>query len=207
MFKKVAAGLVAGMAVMMMAGCGSDLSGTYVGEPKNEGDCYINYLEVHKGDKDGYNINYHSAGYTLKAVNGEGTKVYNPIFAVGPVPKPHYVRDVTATWYSEIANQLFTSAVKDNRMTFTDSKNGGFVTGTIVVDKDGNLIDEAGKFSDKPGRKFTKVKEIDWDKVKAELQENVKKYADANYNHTDVLMESVLGKLEFKDGTDKAAKK
>lgn len=207
MFKKVAAGLVAGFAVMTMAGCGSDLSGTYVGEPKEEGDCYVNYMEVHKGDKDGYSINYHSAGYTIDAVNGEGTKSYNPIFATGPVPKPHYVRDVTATWYSKISNQLFTSAVKDNRMTFKDSKSGGFEVGTIVVDKDGNLIDEAGKFSGKPGRKFTKVKEIDWNKVKEELQENVKTYADKKYNFTNVLMESVLGKLEFKDGNTDAAKK
>ena len=205
MMKKVAAGLVMGLAVVTMAGCGSDMSGTYVPEKMGDAAYTTQALEVHKGDKDGYTINVRRLGYMdVKHDYNPASVSYNRMWEAVK-EKDHILYDLTFTWEDEIYNQLFTTAVKDNRMTYKDSRNGGFVTGTIAVDKNGNLIDEAGRFSNKQGTKYVKVKELNIDELKKKFQENATRWAHetVEYNSHTMFSDSEVKDITFKDGKSK----
>lgn len=199
MMKKLVAGLMAGIATVVMAGCGSDLSGTYVGEPFSDTATITYVLEVKKGNKDGYNMNLKEASYEATAKLGEGSVYYNPLFnSTGKKNINNY--EITANFNYEIINQLFASAVdKNNTMTYRDSKNAGLLTGTIEVDKDGNLIDVSGAFSNMQGRRFVKVKELNMDELKKKLQESTTKFWHSHYDHSNTFSDSQVTKITFND--------
>lgn len=205
--------VVLGVAALALSGCGKDMTGTYIAD-MGEGEPYVRVLDVEKGDKDGYIINYREIGYNISKSDGKGTKrfIYRGISTrkyTEEEMKSHYVVDLKCVFYNNLDNQLFASAPNDNnKMIFKDSKNAGFLTGTIAIDKDGNLIDENGDFSmgrswqKTQGRKFTKVKEFKIEELKEKIKKNIEEYAHKKYDYDKPGSESKVGEITFVD-TDK----
>lgn len=200
-FKRVLAALFVGVTACVLAGCGGkDLSGTY---QANIGDknTHVKVLEVEKGDKDGYTINYKLIGYDVKEEIGDGSTGTN-LWTAGKI-KAHSIIDIKATWSDEVRNTLIASDPnKNNKMTYKDTKNMGFLTGLIAIDEEGNLIDETGKIVDiigVKGTKFKKVKTLDLEGIKKTLQEHVTANAHEKFDYSNSYTDSEVGKIEFKD--------
>ena len=204
MMKKLMAGLAAGVAALMIAGCGgNDLSGKYMAEPVTEADTITYILDVKKGEKEGYNMNFCTAEYNLTKDLGEGSVYHNPLFS-HTKEKDVYIYDYKGKFEYEIADQLFSSAPdKNNTMVFKKAKNpvfmGGIPTGTFEVDKEGNLIDVAGVLTPVQGRKFVKVKEVNMDEVKKNLKDNITKNLHKENDKETASWTSKVGTITFDD--------
>ena len=200
-FKKALAALFVGVTAFVLTGCGGkDMSGTYQADigDKNE---HARILEVEKGDKDGYTINYRVVGYDVKEEIGAGSTIPSP-WAAGKV-KAHSITDIEATWSDVVENTLITSAPnKNNKMTYKDTQNMGFLTGIIAIDEEGNLIDETGKITGPlgvKGTKFKKVKTLNIEELKKTFQEHVTANAHEEFEFSNSMKDSKVGKIEFKD--------
>lgn len=202
-FKKVLTALFLGITVFALTGCGGkDLSGLYMMDMGDKHE-FVRVLDVKKGDKGGYIINYKFMHYKVVAKYGEGGTIASVWAPVGT--KSHLVKDIIATWEENSENTFITSAPnKDsNKMTYKDTKNMGFLTGVIAIDEDGSLIDETGGIINdvavKKGTKFKKIKELNVEEIKKTLQEHVTANAHAEYDYDRPLEDSKIGKIVFKD--------
>lgn len=204
MMKKIIAVLVSGIAVLTIAGCGGDdLSGKYVAEPVSDKDTITYVLDVKKGEKDGYVMDFCTAKYKMTKSKGPDDRYYSPIFNT-TCKKSVYDNVFNGKFKYEIDTQLLTSAPDKNKtMIFKRTKENFFTMGagpgTLTVDKDGNLVDTVGSLTSTEGRKFVKVKELDMNEIKKNLQESTTKSLQKEYVREDAFSVSKISGITFED--------
>lgn len=215
MIKKIMALIMACFAVFAFAGCGKDISGTYVGESiaKDEPVTYV--MKVTKDKSKGYDVKLYQASYKLKPyVVNKDTAIIRSFNAFNmwnedmykeiPDDRLPQVAVKADFQYDEYLSFIMSDLNDQNVMTEVGAK-GIDKPKALKLDKDGNLIDihtamSSGDYLTTKDRKFVKAKDFKLDTVKEELQKRIEAICKAKY---DKPHNSKFAKMEFEDNTTK----